>query len=44
MQMMEDIYKDKSSIPDRVYKKLMKKEMVLHADECFKYKLIDEIE
>ena len=42
--MMEDIYKEKANIPDRVYKKLMKKEMVLHADECLEYKLIDEIE
>ena len=44
MRMMEDIYKEKANIPDRVYKKLMKKEMVLHADECLEYNLIDEIE
>lgn len=44
MRMMKHIYKEKANIPDKVYKKLMKKEMVLHADECLEYKLIDEIE
>ena len=44
MRMMEYIYNEKANIPDKVYEKLMKKEMVLHADECLEYKLIDEIE
>jgi ATP-dependent protease ClpP protease subunit len=44
MRMMENIYKEKAEIPDRVFKKLMKKEMVLHPDECLEYKLTDAIE
>ena len=43
MQMMRDIYNEHCKIPKKMLDKLLSKEIYLNADECLKYKIIDEI-
>lgn len=43
MKMIQDIYKEKTKIPEKELEKLMKKDIYLDGDECKKYKIINYI-
>ena len=43
MKMIQDIYKEKTWIPETELEKLMKKDIYLNVDECKKYKIINYI-
>ena len=39
MKMLKNMYMEKTDIPDRKFKKLMKKDLYLSASKCLKYKI-----
>jgi len=44
MKAIKDIYMKKTKIPERKFKKLMKKDIYLTASKCLKYKIVHEID
>ncbi len=44
MKAIKDIYMKKTKIPERKFKKLMKKDIYLTAAKCLKYKIVHEID
>lgn len=43
MKRIESIYRSKTKIPDKVFKKLMKRDVYLDSSDCIKYGIIHEI-
>lgn len=44
MKMMKKMYLSKTEIPERKFKRLMKKDLYLSADKCLKYKIVHAVE
>jgi len=43
MKMLKDMYLSKTSIPERKFKRLMKKDIYLSASKCLKYRIADAV-
>jgi ATP-dependent protease ClpP protease subunit len=44
MKMLKKMYLTKTRIPDKKFKKLMKKDLYLSPDKCLKYKIVDAVD
>ena len=44
MDMVTKTYKEKTTIPQKQFKKIMKRDMYLDAQECIKYNVVDSID
>src|SRR6056300_2009252 len=44
MKMLKKMYLTKTNIPDKKFKKLMKKDLYLSPDKCLKYKIVDAVD
>lgn len=44
MKMLKNMYLTKTAIPERKFKRLMKKDLFLTADKCLKYKIVHGVE
>ena len=44
MKMLKKMYLTKTNIPEKKFKKLMKKDLYLSPDRCLKYKIVDAVE
>jgi len=44
MKMLKDMYLSKTKIPERKFKKLMRKDIYLSPGDCLKYKIVDTVE
>jgi ATP-dependent protease ClpP protease subunit len=44
MKMLKKMYLTKTRIPDKKFKKLMKKDLYLSPDRCLKYKIVDGVD
>ena len=44
MDMVIKTYKEKTTIPQKQFKKIMKRDMYLDAQECIKYNVVDSID
>jgi ATP-dependent protease ClpP protease subunit len=43
MSHIKDIYRSRTTIPDRMFKKMMKKDIYVNSKECIKYGIVHEI-
>jgi len=44
MKMLKKMYLTKTRIPEKKFKKLMKKDLYLSPDKCLKYKIVDAVD
>jgi ATP-dependent protease ClpP protease subunit len=44
MKMLKKMYLSKTEIPERKFKRLMKKDIYLTPEKCLKYKIVSELE
>jgi ATP-dependent protease ClpP protease subunit len=44
MQKLKQMYLEKTKIPEKMLKKLMKKDIYLSPEKCLKYKIVDALE
>ena len=44
MKMLQKMYLTKTRIPEKKFKKLMKKDLYLSPDKCLKYKIVDAVD
>jgi ATP-dependent protease ClpP protease subunit len=44
MKKLKEMYLEKTKIPEKILKKLMKKDIYLSGEKCLKYRIVDAVD